>query len=203
LLAAVLTLGVAQAQQPNQQEVARLAKQIQQNIMRLSNFGVFDSVSFGLKQGTAGYIVVLRGFASRPSLKKSAERATERIEMVESVVNEIEVLPTSPRDENLRMAVFLNIYQHPTLIRYNPNRGAPTYGAGGWSRAATIGISNDPPQGYHPISILVNRGNVTLEGAVDTDGDKQIAGLQANSTPGVFSVTNNLQVLNPGKKKKK
>ncbi len=201
MLAALLCVGAAQAQDPNRQETARLAQQIQREIMRLSNFGVFDSISFGLKRGTAGYGVVLRGFASRPSLKKSAEQVVEKIELVESVTNEIEVLPTSRMDDELRLAVFAKIYYHPSLVRYNPNRGAPTYGLGGWNRAATFGISNDPPQGYHPISIIVNKGNVTLAGVVDTEGDKQVAGMQANSTAGVFSVTNNLEVLNPSKRK--
>ncbi len=48
--------------------------------------------------------------------------------------------------------------------------------------------TNDPPRGFHPIHIIVKNGNVRLEGVVDTSGDKTIAGMQANSTPGVFSV---------------
>jgi hyperosmotically inducible protein len=56
--------------------------------------------------------------------------------------------------------------------------------------------------GFHPISIIVKGGNVNLEGVIDTEADKSIAGMQANSVSGVFSVTNNLQVLNPRKPKK-
>ena len=65
-----------------------------------------------------------------------------------------------------------------------------------------FGISTDPPLGAHPIHIIVNKGNVVLEGAVDSEGDKTIAGIQANQVSGVFSVTNNLEVPRPGKKEK-
>jgi len=197
-LLAMLVVG-AQAQEQNQEEVNRLAVQVRDRIMKLSNFGVFDYITFGLKPGTAGYVVVLQGYAARPSLKKSAERVVRNIELVESVTNEIEVLPTSPRDEDLRFAVYAKIYYHPSLVRYNPNRGSRAYMPGGWARANSLGISNDPPQGYHPISILVNRGNVTLEGVVDSEGDKKVAGIQANQVSGVFSVTNNIRVPNSGK----
>ena len=203
-VSALVLAGVAQAQQPNQENVARLARQIQKKILTLSNYGVFDYITFGIKPGENGYVVILRGYASRPSLKKSAERVASKLEQVGAVENEIEALPTSRMDEDLRMAVYAKVYYHPSLSRYNPNRGTPVYGgAYGFRRAAQLGISNDPPQGYHPISIIVKNGNVTLEGVIDTDADKQIAGMQANSTAGVFSVTSNLHVLNPSKSKKK
>jgi hypothetical protein len=123
-----------------------------------------------------------------------------QVEGVESVENEIEVLPVSRQDEDIRARVYGAIYFNPTLSRYNPNRGTPMYGA---ARRIERGISLDPPRGYHPIAILVNNGKVTLAGVVDNDMDKQIAEVQANTVPGVFSVTNELEVLNPGKGKKK
>jgi hyperosmotically inducible protein len=49
-------------------------------------------------------------------------------------------------------------------------------------------------QAVPPIHIIVNNGNVTLEGVVANQSDKNIAGMQANSVPGAFSVTNNLRV---------
>ena len=94
--------------------------------------------------------------------------------------------------------VYAAIYYHRVLIRYNPNRGTPIFGA---RRRIAMGISLDPPRGYHPIAILVNKGNVTLAGVVDNDMDKQLAGVQANSVSGVFSVTNELESLNPSKRK--
>ena len=205
--AAALTLWLAPhlaAQQqapPDQEEILRIAGQVRKKIVTLNNYGVFDHITFGLKRGAeGGYVVVVGGYASRPSLKKSVGRVVSRIEGVENVVNQVEVLPTSGQDEDIRFATYARIYGHPALSRYNPNRGTPAYGI---RRRAAIGISNDPPIGAHPIHIIVNNGNVTLEGVVDTESDKTIAGLQANSVSGVFSVTNNLHVLQPPKKKKK
>ncbi len=203
IIGTLVIAGVMTAQQqPNQEEVIRLASQIQKKILTLSNYGVFDYVTFGIGQGTAGYRVVLKGYASRPTLKKSCERVVKKLELVESVDNQIKVLPTSNMDENIRMKVYIAIYYNSALSRYNPNRGTPAYSPGGWGRAANFGISHDPPLGYHPISIIVDNGNVTLEGVVDNEMDKTIAGTQANSVSGVFHVTNNLHVLNPPKAKK-
>ena len=197
-LAMLFSASSVTAQQPNQEEVFRLARQIQKKIVTLNNFGVFDYLTFGLEPGTAGYKVTLRGLASRPTLQKSAERVVARMELVESVVNEIEVLPNSRNDENIRLAAYAKIYGHPTLSRYNPNRGTPVYGV---RRRASFGISNDPPIGPHPIHIIVNNGHITLEGVVDTEGDKAILNTQANSVSGAFSVTNNVEVLRASKKK--
>jgi osmotically-inducible protein OsmY len=198
----VMTLlpGRGNAQDIDREEVNRTVAQIRKEILSLSNYGVFDYLTFNLKRGTVGYILVLQGYASRPSLKKSAERIGKRLEVIESVVNEIEVLPTSGMDEDVRMGVYSRVYYHPLLIRYNPNRGSPAYGPGGFGRARAFGISNDPPAGNHPFSILVKKGHVRLEGVIDTESDKQIATVQANGVSGVFSVTNNLHVLNPSKK---
>jgi osmotically-inducible protein OsmY len=205
--ASLLSLGLAgagkaAAQQQNQEAVYRLANNIRKQILTLSNYGVFDYITFGIDPGAGGYKVVLKGYASRPTLKDSAERVVKKLEQVEVVENQIEVLPVSRQDEDIRMRTYAAIYYHPTLSRYNPNRGTPVYGsAAGFQRARTMGISNDPPMGYHPISIIAKGGNVTLEGVVDNDMDKQIAGMQANTVNGVFSVTNNLQAMQPSKKK--
>jgi hypothetical protein len=90
------------------------------------------------------------------------------------------------------MAAYAKIYGHPSLSRYNPNLGTPIYGL---PRRTALGISNDPPVGPHPIHIIVNNGRITLEGVVDSESDKSIAGIQANSVNGVFSVANNLEVF--------
>jgi len=204
LLAAAVMLAApwvaAAQQQPNQEEITRLANQIRKKIVTLSNYGVFDNITFGIAPGTAGYKVTLKGQASRPTLKDSAERVVKEIELVESVTNEIEVLPTSRHDEDIRLAAYAKIYYHPTLSRYNPNRGTPIYGV---QRRAFMGISTDPPLGPHPIHIIVKNGNITLEGVIDTEMDKSILNVQANSVPGAFSVTNNVVVLQPAKEKKK
>ena len=193
LAAALLAAAaVAAAPQTGSEQQARLAEQIRKAIVTLSDYSLFDHVTFALQDGST---VVLRGQAAKPSLKNSAERAVARLESVEKVVNEIEVLPNSPNDERVRAGVYARVYGHPTLSRYNPNRGTPLFSS---LARRNFGISSDPPPGNHPIHIIVKNGNVTLEGAVNTEGDKTIAGLQANSTPGAFSVTNNLVVRNPG-----
>jgi len=217
-----VSLGPVSAQQEVSEEALyRLVNQIQKKILTLNNFGVFDFITLGLKGGQTGIIVVLQGYASRPTLKDSAEQAVSKIEQVESVENNIEVLPVGGNDEDIRLRVYQAIYFDSVLSRYNPNRGTPMYGPGGmggspfdndpfdddpfgggmWGRNDAFGISNDPPMGYHPIAIIVKAGNVSLEGVIDNEGHKTMANLKARQVAGVFSVTNNLQVLNPQEKK--
>ena len=122
-----------------------------------------------------------------------------KVEGVEKVVNEIEVLPVSPNDDRIRARVYAAIYFHPILNRYNPGRGTPIF----LSPARIAGgITNDPPIGFHPIHIVVKNGNVKLTGVVDNAADQQVAGMQANSVAGVFSVENDIQVANDSKPKK-
>ncbi|MEX2303631.1 MAG: BON domain-containing protein [Bryobacterales bacterium] len=190
-LAASACRGAAPQQLTEQQ--ARLAEQIRKEIVTLPDYSLFDNLSYLFEDG--GSTVVLRGQVAKPTLKKSTERVVQRLEGVEKVVNEIEVLPNSPNDEQVRAGVYVRVYGHPTLSRYNPNRGTPLFSS---TARRSFGISSDPPPGRHPIHIIVKNANVTLEGVVDTEGDKTIAGLQANSTPGAFSVTNNLVVRKAG-----
>jgi hyperosmotically inducible periplasmic protein len=171
-----------------QQATLKLAREVRKQIVTVPQYGVFDSIHFALKGNT----VILRGEASRPTLKSAVENAVKRIEGIESVENQIEVLPLSPNDDRIRAAVYASIYRYSTLQRYTSNRGGPR---GGRSVArAAGGITNDPPIGYHAIHIIVKNGNVTLTGVVDSDADLAIAEMRANSVPGVFSVDNDLQV---------
>ena len=178
----------------SQDEVLRIAKEVQKQIRTLPLYGVFDDIHFGIK----GRTVILRGEASRPTLKSSAENVVKKIEGVETVDNEIEVLPLSPNDDRIRAAVYARIYGYPALQRYTSNRG----GSARWSSTTrrTMGITNDPPTGYHAIHIIVKNGNVTLKGVVDNSGDSAIAEMQANSTPGAFRVDNDLYIANSAKK---
>jgi osmotically-inducible protein OsmY len=188
-LVLIVSAGLAAAPQQLTEQQARLAEQIRKQIVTLSGFGVFDHITYSLQEG--GSTVLLQGQVAKPTLKTSAERVVQRLEGVEHVINEIEVLPNSPNDEDVRAGVYVRVYGHPSLSRYNPNRGTPVFPS---TARRNFGISTDPPPGAHPIHIIVKNGNVTLEGVVDNEGDKTIAGLQANSTPGAFSVTNNLVV---------
>lgn len=177
----------AQNRPADEQSMIRMAREIQREILTLPEYGVFDSLRFGIKGST----VTLRGYASRPILKSSAEKVTKNVEGVEKVDNQIEVLPLSPNDDQIRMRAYVAIYGHPTLSRFNPNRGTPQYMS---SLSLANGITNNPPFGNHPVHIVVKNGNIILEGVLPTSGDRIIAELQANGVPGSFAVTNNIEV---------
>ena len=164
------TLGFAQKQEPSAKAQDRITREVRHELLMLPYFGVFDNIAFKLD----GYNVTLLGQVARPSLKSDAENAVKHIEGVENVDNRIEVLPTSPSDDRLRLTLYHAIYGHPTLERY------------------ALGVQK-------PIRIIVKNGNVTLEGFVDNEADKNIAEMQAKSVPGIFSVTNNLQVASAKK----
>src|ERR1051326_9325840 len=149
---------------------ARITKEVRHQILMLPDFGTFDNIAFKLN----GYDVVLFGQVVKPTLKDDAGRVVKKIEGVERVDNRIEVLPISGNDDRLRRDLFNAIYRYAPLQHY--------------------GVGSN-----RPIRIIVNHGNVTLEGVVDRESDKNMAGMQANSVPGVFSVKNNLFV--PGKRK--
>lgn len=187
--------------QRTQEEVFNLANQVRKKLVMLTEYGPFDYLYFAVKPADKGYAVTLKGYAAKPILKQAAESAVKRVEAVDLVENQIEVLPVSPADEEIRMEAYIKIYGNQSLARYNPNRGTPVYGSTwGWKRTEMIGISQDPPSGSHPISIIVKGGHITLEGTVDTEMDKSLAGLMANQVRNVFSVTNNLVFPLAGKK---
>jgi len=201
VLAAALTLSLAApsviAQTPaatwSQEDTLRIVKDVQKRLGRVSTLSVFDWITFGVQ----GKTVVLKGYASRPIVKSDCGNALKGIPGVDSVDNEIEVLPLSPNDDRIRAAVYNRIYTQPGLRKYNANQGslARALGPGGRSVALMAGgITNDPPIGYHAIHIIVKNGNVTLYGAVLNENDSAIAGMQANSAPGAFSVDNDLIV---------
>jgi osmotically-inducible protein OsmY len=192
-----------QMDKQKQEQIIRLINDVRKKLLGLTNYGPFDALSFGIGPGDKGYTVTLKGYASTPSLKESAEKVVKKIEAVDAVKNEIEVLPTSHMDENIRFKAYWKIYNDPSLSRYNPNYGVPLYGsAQSFRNTMAMGISTDPPMGFHPISIIVKAGHIILEGVVDNESDKTIAGMLANQVPGVFSVTNNLVVAQQTKKKK-
>jgi hyperosmotically inducible protein len=163
LLSSILALG--QNAQPSPKAEARIQKEVRHQILLLPYLGVFDNIEYQVN----GYDVTLLGQVTRPSVKSDAGRAVKSIEGVEKVDNQIEVLPTSPSDDRLRIALFRAIYGYPPLQRY----------------ALPV---------IKPIRILVKNGHVTLEGVVDSEADKNVAGIQANTVPGIFEVKNNLQV---------
>ena len=172
----------------SQPDALRIIKEVRHRLLSLPNYGVFDSLKFAVK----GRTVILEGEASRPTLKSDAERAVKGIPGVQTVENQIDVLPNSPNDDRIRMGVYRRIYGQPTLRKYT---GSPV----GFGRFPSVafaagGITQAPPLGFHAIHIIVKNGNVTLEGVVNNEMDASIANMQANMTPGAFSVDNNLQI---------
>jgi osmotically-inducible protein OsmY len=176
------------------QLAANIVKQIRDRLTGLTDYGVFDSLRFALK----GKTIVLKGYASRPVLKSDAEKAMKGIEGVEGVENQIHVLPPSPNDDRIRVALYRRIYSQPMLRKYTS--APPGFGEGPSVARAAGGITQDPPIGYHAIHIVVDNGNVILSGVVDSKTDADIAAIQANSTPGVFSVENDIQIAGNGTK---
>jgi hyperosmotically inducible periplasmic protein len=174
----------------NQNKILQTAERIRKNIVTLPNYGVFDDLRFSIQGGE----VTLTGYASRPTLKSSAEKAVRSVEGVDSVVNKIEVLPLSRFDDQIRLKTYVAIYMNPNLRKYSSGRPFMPTLTPLWANG---GITNNPPMGWNPIHIIVKNGNVTLTGVVDRDMDKQIIGMAANRVPGVFSVANDLAVVSP------
>jgi len=146
--------------------VERLEREVRHELVMLPYHSVFDNLEYKVE----GYTVTLVGQVTRPNLKSDAEKAVEQIEGVEMVVNQIEVLPLSSTDDQIRRAVYYSLFsQNSPLFRY------------GWGVVP-------------PIHIIVKGGKVTLTGVVDSEADKNTATLLAKNVSGIFSVTNNLKV---------
>jgi osmotically-inducible protein OsmY len=132
----------------------------------------FNALTIGVKNG----VVTLGGTAYGPVDRDSAVSLVENYPGVKDVVDNINVAPVSPMDDRIRLAEARAIYGAPQLNKY----------------------ALDPAK---PIRITVINGNVTLSGVVDSQADKDVANLRANSVPGVFKVVNNLQVAGPAPEK--
>jgi hyperosmotically inducible periplasmic protein len=184
----------------SQEDTLRIVKEVQKKISGLTNYGVFDWITFGIQ----GKTITLKGYASRPVLKTDAGNAVKSIQGVENVDNQIQVLQYSPNDDRIRAAVYNRIYTQPQLRKYNANQGnlGRAIGPGAGIALQAGGITNTPPIGFHAIHIIVNKGNVTLYGVVLNESDSAIAGMQANSAPGAFSVDNDLIVQGSASKPK-
>jgi osmotically-inducible protein OsmY len=181
----------------SQDDVLRIAQEVRKKILSLPEYAVFDDIHFGIQ----GKTVILYGYASRPILKTSAEKAVKSIKGVESVDNQIEVLPASPNDDRIREAVYRAIYSAGPLQKYSGSRG---FGPSDSIARRAGGITNDPPMGYHAIHIIVKNGNVILTGVVLNEMDAAVAEMRANQVSGAFSVKNELVVQNqPSNKEKK
>jgi hyperosmotically inducible periplasmic protein len=161
----------AEKNQPlSQRGIDRIIKEVHHELVLLPYYGVFDNLAYRVSpDGT----VTLLGQVTRPTLKSDAQNVVKRIEGVERVDNQIQVLPLSSMDDQIRLATYRAIYGNTALAPYSL-RAVP------------------------PIHIIVNQGRITLEGVVARQMDKQIAEVQAKSVPNVFSVTDNLRVEEQG-----
>jgi hyperosmotically inducible protein len=144
----------------------RVTKEVRHQLVMLPYYTIFDDLGYRVNGGT----VTLEGAVTNPVLKSDAENVVKRVEGVTNVVNDIEVLPLSPNDWRIRRAVARAIYGDPQIGDRYGNQALPS------------------------IHILVKNGNVTLEGVVANNFDKNLINVRANSVSGVFHVTNNLQV---------
>jgi len=140
-------------------------REVRHELVMLPYYSIFDNLSYRVDGGA----VTLFGQVTRPTLKSDAENVVKRVEGVSRVINNIEVLPLSPMDNRIRVAEYRAIYGFPSLNRY------------------ALGA-------LPPIHIIVKNGNVTLQGVVASEADKNTAGIRANGVSGVFSVTNDLRV---------
>jgi hypothetical protein len=183
---AFLVTGAAATTGASEPTGEAIAGEVAKKLARLPENGVFDDLSFEVENNN----VILMGKASRPILKEMAGRVAARVEGVETVENRIEVLPLSNRDDQVREAVYRSIYRSPSLNRYAA--------AGPMMPSLTRsmqGITQDPPAGFHAIRIIVDRGHLTLKGMVSNDGDRNLAEIRAGTAFGVYSVTNDIQVV--------
>jgi osmotically-inducible protein OsmY len=142
-----------------------LKREVRHELLLVPWYSVFDILQYSVHADE----VTLTGAVVNPTLKTDAVNAVKHIEGVEKVNDQIEVLPPSPMDDQIRRAEYRAIYSQGTLSRY--------------------GLGS-----LQSIHIIVKGGHVTLEGNVDTEADKNAANIYANGVPDVFSVTNNLVV---------
>ena len=146
--------------------ISRLNKEVRHELVMLPYYGVFDNLAYRVAPDG---VVTLFGQVTRPTLKSDSENVTKSIEGVTKVINEIEVLPNSPNDDRLRIAMYRAIY-------------------------GSVGLDRYALQAVPSIHIIVKNGNASLEGVAASEADKNRAGVLANGVPGVFSLKNNLRL---------
>ena len=144
-----------------------IADEVRHRLLMLSNYGIFDWLECEILPDRSA---VLRGAVTRPTLKSDAETTLKKIEGISKVDNQIEILPISPTDDQIRIAVYRAIFRYDgPLFLYATQSSAP-------------------------IHIIVNNGRVTLKGNIDNPTDSQLAFTAAKQVSGVFDVKNELKV---------
>ncbi|HEY1754487.1 MAG TPA: BON domain-containing protein [Bryobacteraceae bacterium] len=165
LVAPALTFALSSPASSPVGESSRLEDMVRHELATLPYYGVFDSLSFRVDAGQ----VILSGQVTQSVVKEDAERAVRKLPGVRSVISQIEVLPLSRMDDEIRRSTYYAVYGYGPLERY--------------------GLGSEPA-----IRILVKNGHVTLTGVVASAMDRAMVFQRANTVPGVFSVTNNLLI---------
>lgn len=142
-----------------------LERKVFKQLIKLPYYGVFDHIAFEVRGNT----VILYGKVANAVNRKTAERYVKNVQGVENVINNIQILPLSRFDDSIRYRTLRALSDGGSLYRYllEPNPS---------------------------IRIIVENGNVTLEGFVNSKGDLNLANILARGVSGVFSVKNNLQI---------
>jgi hyperosmotically inducible periplasmic protein len=151
---------------PGPANEGKVIQEVRHQLVMLPYYTIFDDLGFRVE----GSHVTLEGAVTNPTLKSDAEGVVKRVEGVTGVTNNIEVLPLSPMDWQIRRAVARTIYGDPAI--------GDRYGY----------------QSLPPIHVIVKNGNVILEGYVSSTFDKNLINTRVNGVPNIFHVTNNLQV---------
>jgi osmotically-inducible protein OsmY len=161
-LALFLTTAGAAIAQP-EREGLQIFNDISKQVTRYSQFTIFDSVDASIDNG----VVVLSGWVTMPYKRTDLERRVAKVDGVISVKNDIQVLPVSQFDDELRFRIARAIYGNSSF----------------WNYAA---MANPP------IHIVVNRGHVTLTGTVNSNVERVLARSLAVGF-GEFTVKNEIR----------
>ena len=165
LISTVGVSGARAGQKVSQSPNETVQREVQHQLRMLNYYIVFDNLEYGVE----GDRVILQGEVTNPEVKSEAVAAVKKVPGVSDVQDNIKVLPLSNEDDRIRRAAYRAIYGDPQLSRYGF-------------------------QSVQSIHIIVDNGHITLEGTVESDADRNVAGIRANSVPGAFSMKNNLMV---------
>jgi len=162
-------LTTASPQERQTRSEQRISDEVRHEVLMLPYYTIWDAIGYQVNGDT----VTLTGKVRNATLKSDAENSVKHIEGVDKVVNNIQILPPSSVDDQIREAVARSVFGTTGLFQYSM-------------------------EAVPPIHIIVENGHVTLVGTVNSEADKNLAGIKAKSVGGVFSVDNNLQVMNAG-----
>ncbi len=169
LTAAIAAMSIVSVNAQNfagtQQSGKTIDQQVRSKILKLPYYEVFDNIGYSVNGST----VTLTGKVRNAVNRNDAEASVKRIAGVTTVVNQIEILPLSGFDESIRRDLYRTISNAGSLSRYL------------WT------VNPD-------VRLIVDHGNVTLEGTVASIGDSNMMNIVANTVYGVFAVHNNLVI---------